>query len=1790
MVRVTDELALSPDAVTLYHASDPLLGHLPVLAFHGPSTTANITLNSSRIQVHIYSPAGFQSFPRLTVSPSSNFYSVVTHLPREFQGDEICRGLAFALYKYFSELPESVKSYLRAQYPTTRGRRPGSAPDLFGEQHAADLAKAMACVETNFAEHLHALECALQPQHVSNIDLDIVLPPGTISLPSLEGDHASNPDALDDNDEDAILDPTLRQYDPAYTPLIKLFGEPVFLPTSKLRRAPSRPSSLNHRTKAFTKDQKVELRMQMGELVDTEERYVLKLNELVKHIADDFRQKAKAKAKDKDKDHSHTSPGDGPSLEEVDRLFPRSADRILQINTAFMQDLRRVMDDTEEDAVRDLDIPYTYGSASSRTMHMHSGSGSGGYSGGNSGSNGGGGSSSSSGGGGSGRTKDPSGALAMAKTFLEWFPKFTDCYQDYIRASQSFPQLLSTLLDNSQSSFREQIVQNTGEQMLRSILIEPVQRLPRYSLFIDQIIGCLPITHPALQLMLKARDIITNICSMDDPLENKPHIVNRLRNLIESWPTDLEPRGRLVLAADFIELSAPYDADAHIPGIQDRAGLFLLFSDCLIVVKKKAGTTFTGRDLLREIDKPSPAGLLVSMTNAAGGPGMYDFAFSGWHQLADVRFTESADGRLVWMTSTKETNGAHSGDSMASKAMTSRCFVLQETFDFKAARWGEDIVKARIEGRFSESERETPTWTLRSVRLPENNNMGLHAAVFQEAAEELIEGRREPAPVRVVFDNHRGTKGAPVGHYGVEIVVEVRTDASHIGTSSRGSYDNGEKRLLMNTIGLNGKRYADDIAQEDFLPTLCRRIIQLMSIQHNPSNPKLVPALVSYHTKTLRSLNFSSRSEKTKSFLGSSPVKLLSNFLGGGGGSTSTVSGNTSTAYNSNGSTATNNGSSASAVASTSATNLTESIYGSMRLQRSRSQSSNNRQPQGDSASLNGSIRDRTAGAAMGGDVVRPENPLVRLEHTFTGYVAALQARKGQFVARSLLSRSSGSADELSVNLLYNRLNESPYDWEAALEMMPEVVFAAFEKFTRIAWREQMGTIMTIQALDALQERAVRKVPGDFADFVNYLFADMAPQNRRAFTALIKLLADLLDGCRDDGDRGALTLAFAELLVAGNGEPHNYINLLDRLVEDCDRIFEEIGFGAGAQLRSSAYESLNSSIARSHKSATGSVTSNTSSLRRKFGLESLLRQNSSSNRGPESMVSSSSSIFSSNPGGGSAAAAAAAAASDASSQERQSMWRSLSKHHHRHPATGESSSLTRAAAASYVSRSRSIDMGQHAPAGTANKLHMRRPPSRDRPPISGAFDDMSAMQRPPSSHRPNSSQKQLETIGEPDVAAAADADKAGGKSSAAEKPPRRKRRSSLSDLKGLMATVSLEDGEAVEDVEEPVGTLDKEDKTLPPVPLRTTKTTSEKVNSVPHPSSPSKIPASPPDLSQTSSQDRSRRNSVQLLQMQLPSQPSSSSTVQSPQQKENMITGEAAAAAAAAAAGSPSRSSPVPFQPGHRKSQSTSSYIPTLKTGRLASTVLPPPASASPTRHSHFPPPSPTKLSPGVPGSASNGTSMTLGGGSTAPQRLRLQSPQKLRERLQLEKRAVEEADASLRSELSRISEDMAKLNNNYNNYSSNYSNYGAAANANGTAAAPTQPAVPASVDLQTLAAAVQALEARLARKLQEVTDRHEALQYDMEASVKASEVKVRAIDQMYKEATAENELLYEKFNTELGKIVRALKGKGREDKEELVAKLREQTEETARLKKENARLRREAVSLRTLLKGEQQN
>ncbi|OBT81925.1 hypothetical protein VE02_09681 [Pseudogymnoascus sp. 03VT05] len=1534
MVQLPSGLtALSVTDVGLYHTTDPLLSNLPLLIFHGASTTTNATLSSSRIQIHVLSAAGFTSYPRLTVSPNSPLYDVVNALPREWQGDEVCRGLAFGLMKYFEEMPPAVKTALIVQSSNTRGRRPGSVPTLFGRQHAANLASSLVKVD-NVAEVIADLEAGIQSQALSHVDVDLVLPPGSIT---------SLPDVQAEDIDDEAADSTHLQYGP-YAPLVRQFGEPAFIPTSKLRRAPSKPTSLN-RSKSFLKNQKMSLRREMGELVDTEERYVIKVHELVNNIADEFRAKARKKA----------VGSASPTEKDLQKLFPPSLDKILQVNKGFLAAIQKCMDESEEEAMQDLENDQP---TFSRPRY-----------------------------GGTGRPKDPTGATGFAKVLLEWFPQFADCYQDYIRASQEFPQIISTYA-RQQSSFSQR-VQQTGEQKLRSSIIEPVQRLPRYSLFIDNIVNYLPLTHPALQSMLKARDIITSICSLDSPDADNSQTVKRLKLLVDKWPTCVF-KGRIISAVDFVELSPPYHAIANT--LTNTPGVLLLFADTLIVCQKAGGSNISARGVMAEVDKPSTASMVASIAGAGEPRPPPELHLVSYHTLSDIRFTEGQDGRVAWMT-LSATLG-----KQANALPTRRAFLLQGSYDGKASKWTDEFTKARVEGRFAEKERESDKWSLRNVNSKETG-LNIYAAVFEEGIDTLVEGRKEPAPIRIVVDHERGTKGAPVGHYGVETVVNVTVIQGKTSAPYHLKFE-----------GLNDLDFNDLANDTSFMSVFAKRVETLLQIHYSPKNPALTTSFILCYSSILSSLSLQVDNDKAKYYRSPSPVKMLSSFLTGGGSSSSDPPKHKRTPT-------------LGSIPSFTAPSL--------------SRSSSKKEMDSVVTSTNSSFK-----ASF--DESTTANPLVKLEETFTGYIIALQSRKGNIIGRILRNRAG--ADELSVNALYNKFIENPFDARASFEATIDVLFSAFEKFTRMAWKDQMGPVISVQTLQALQEKASKLFPGDFADYIKLLFGDMAPQNRRAFVAIIKLLADLLEGCGNDGDRGALTASFAELLVPDNN-PHSYINLLDRLVDDADRLFEDLGVGA-----SNGY---NTPMDGSMTSRTqGSVTSNTS-LRKRFGLDSLLRQNSKRE-----------------------------------DDSKPSMWRTLSKTG-RSTATGEQ--MDGSISKGRLHRSRSIESDSRL--GTP-----KRPGSRDRPTVLGAFDD----QRPNSSHTPS----RLSTIGQSPPPAP----------DAVEKSLKKKRRSSLSDLKALLANATL-------------------DSPSTPLSTRRANQLAQPAQASPRTPSPTKLPSralafnvSPKQKENANTRVSPARNVGNLTE-----------------RPHNVQSGDTVTIKDLWSV--PSKSPP-------KAAANLASNIPTLKGSprplSLALPLAPAPVFGTPAFSEITSPrkdagptniPSPTK----------------------SPQKLRLQSPQKLRERLQSEAKAIGEAEAGLQSELAKIGAEMAKLSGSP---------------VRGT------PSTSSGSELRRISESVRALESRIPVLMKDLEGRNAAVQKELDRGLVVAEEKAKGLDQLYREVSAENEILYERFNGELGRIVKALKGKGREEREELVKKVKESSEEAAVVRKENARLKREVVGLKALVKG----
>lgn len=111
------------------------------------------------------------------------------------------------------------------------------------------------------------------------------------------------------------------------------------------------------------------------------------------------------------------------------------------------------------------------------------------------------------------------------------------------------------------------------------------------------------------------------------------------------------------------------------------------------------------------------------------------------------------------------------------------------------------------------------------------------------------------------------------------------------------------------------------------------------------------------------------------------------------------------------------------------------------------------------------------------------------------------------------------------------------------------------------------------------------------------------------------------------------------------------------------------------------------------------------------------------------------------------------------------------------------------------------------------------------------------------------------------------------------------------------------------------------------------------------------------------------------------------------------------------------------------------------------------------------------------------------------------------------------------------------------------------------------------------LSSRVHNLEAKFETLTGELNGRASAIEKDLESSLVVSEKRAKKLDELYREASAENEALYDRFNSELSKMANAARS-GSVD-EALKSQLAGALEEVGRLKKENFRLKREVGGLR---------
>ena len=927
--------ALDPSILKLYFTRDILLADLPVIVFHGPSTTTNSTLNSSRIQAHVYTLAGFQSFPRLTISPISPLYSAVHHLPSDKQGDEKFRGLAVSLLKYFAEMPKAVKTSLREL--AALGRPDGKAPAMFDEMHAGELAANMIEIEKT-EEVVRYITSALFEKTVSWADVDVVIPQGSLKMVDLQ-------DPMVFNDSISV---DYGKYDQ----LVKLFGEPTFLPTSKLRRAPSKPTSIN-RARFLTKDQKESLRREMCELLDTEERYNNKLDDLINSVAKISRQNVSQGLNKSTSQSCHTTK----------QLFPDCLNRILTVNTSFMKDIRTILAKSENEAIKDMQETADIGLLNENLRI-------------------------------STRVVDPTGTEAFAKSLLNWFPQFFGPYQEYLRASPDFPMTISSLLRDSTSSSSKQIYE-IGEQRLRSLLIEPVQRLPRYSLFIDNMVNLLPATHPALARFLKAKDIITDICALDNDRATESSIyMTRLREIISLWPASFIPHGRLITAVDVVELKPPYSA--AVGAREGQTHVLLLFSDSLVVVRKADSTVLSARGIIAEIDRPVPT-LNVSIPKGNSDPApSRGLHFALGSNLRDVQFTESENGQLIQVThirhSAIEPAVQHTKQNIS---VVTKVYLLLGSYEGKTTRWSEEVARARVEERFSETFRDSYQWSFRSINAS-SGGLGVLTAIYEKPLFDHDDSVRGSAAVTVVVDEPTQQIMSSVTEQRDKAIAFITLGESgqyhlalrdNIGTSSTDTGNIHDFAAIFNNRCESKRTILVIILTRDIVGHLLR-------FHNQPHNNESAQVHISFHQVVLESLPIRQYIDEKnpRSFRPISPVKLISNFLGG----ISSKEANTPSKYRPGGL-------------------LTRDVPTMLPPDKippkSRSYSKTTEESTQEKVKL---VKSNHSDH---------EDPHSQLEETFTAYIIALRSRSGNVVGKVLRGRAN--ADELLVNELYNTLRMS---------------------------------------------------------------------------------------------------------------------------------------------------------------------------------------------------------------------------------------------------------------------------------------------------------------------------------------------------------------------------------------------------------------------------------------------------------------------------------------------------------------------------------------------------------------------------------------------------------------------------------------------------------------------------------------------------------------------------------------------------------------------------------------------
>jgi RhoGEF domain len=313
----------SSDPPTVYYAEDP--PYLPrILIFYWPVQAVGSLASTSRIRTTILSAAGFKSFGAFQVSPSSAYYSAVHKLPEDKQRDDVYRGIAFSLCRYFSEIPVEVKNAITDECPQL------GAALKWGQGHAAHITCRLSKV-TNVEDIVESLKPFSKELKAR--------PPSPIApVKPLSSIRKTRP---------SILPQEMPQHTPSR------FGQ-FMTPSKRIpsgsRRTPSYSTPGGTKSTPAQKKHNMEqlesLRFKMCEFVDTEDRYASRLQELIELVETQSRTAKSLSAK---------SSSRGEKVVNAMLQFPALLDQIRELNLSFLDDVEASLQASEEPAMAFLE-------------------------------------------------------------------------------------------------------------------------------------------------------------------------------------------------------------------------------------------------------------------------------------------------------------------------------------------------------------------------------------------------------------------------------------------------------------------------------------------------------------------------------------------------------------------------------------------------------------------------------------------------------------------------------------------------------------------------------------------------------------------------------------------------------------------------------------------------------------------------------------------------------------------------------------------------------------------------------------------------------------------------------------------------------------------------------------------------------------------------------------------------------------------------------------------------------------------------------------------------------------------------------------------------------------------------------------------------------------------------------------------------------------------------------------------------------------------------------------------